>query len=1377
MDTKQKLREDIQQVYDQFDAKSELFYVAMQRIYVDLAFLHLGDSIADFYDEKKNVMEYKAINEMLFSMSINNADYRSFKDLWQTANSVKHSTDRVSFQENYARLCATTYNNIYMRILECKEAPIDLDKFTETSESAFSIAISNALKNIQLEDKTSEEAKAEVFEETTKANQNVVGLNYLENIKLNFDTCPDCGSKMVLRHNRATGEPFYGCGSFPACRHTMSVLEYRDRHNYETQLDSAVDFVSRTRAVGCTVKFFQSLGVPKSFLDSINERSNLRKDVLPYSHWRIDYKPTKTFVSKSAKSVFSIAYKILTRGRITLVSPNIDRWLNVGNQSFDDFSFLIKAFNEPSNEKFWLDSVATEQKFYFDYLKTIMGKAYYSYVIPQADLATLVRSSEDLGNQRVDFAINDGEHKLVIEIDDSSHWGHENADATRNRYLEESDFTVIRIPSEEVKQGTGANLLLLRNELSTYNDYPIINEEQKKAILSKMAHQIQIAIVEALISGNVTCDSTLSVEFNTCFETKDEFIQLIINDLNEFIGRLSRLCGCDLSCNLSFQSKEKADFLITYAQDVIPNEKSMVITDIVYANDFINNVPPYISDFSYKVEKDNTEYFLQYIFRKEKFRDGQFDVVRNSLMKEDSIVLLPTGAGKSIAFQLSAMLTPGISFIVSPLISLMDDQVDNLYRNGLDRATQITSTQDYLKKHQLQYIMSRGDYNMVYIAPERLQMDSFRKTLKATIADIPVPLFIIDEAHCLSEWGHDFRTAYLNLGRIIRNYCKHRELPPTIIALTGTASESVLHDVQIQLDIHDEESIITPTSFDRKELHFGVLKCTNDEKEEMLTDILENTLPKLFNESANEFFRKKKSQTNGGIIFCPHVNGTYGAWPLYGELLNAGFDCGCYSGKKPKDYRGQESWDKFKQRNAEEFKNNETTLLVATNAFGMGIDKPNIRYTIHYNLPRSVEGYYQETGRAGRDRGKSWCFLISSLRDAKNGRFGNDDSFETNAMSSSFDGDDDLDRVAFFHRSAFKGINTELQYVKMVLSRIPYSEKKQASYDFEYSCKTLPCNVDRRDYTNTEGESDTEKGIYRLLLLGIIDDYTKNRSFEFVIRNNVFVRDYVKQKYMDFIARYNRQRVEAEKKRVDELDSIESDNDYILALVKALLEFNYEVIEKGRMRQIRSMYDIAMEASRLKSYEQQDDLIRKRVLAILEVGKVETEKDITSHPNCGFAEIIKQFNAKKTQEELNRFYGKTARKLESLPDHPGLLAIASIQSLSYTHGTYEEYSEQVCEFILNAIYKYSVRQVEVNKFVAWYLSYTRKLFDDKFDYAQFCDMAKRISALIKPRDMIKELSRVGAEKKVAMPFVQVHMNKEIHTINNYLDEIRRKRNE
>jgi ATP-dependent DNA helicase RecQ len=286
-------------------------------------------------------------------------------------------------------------------------------------------------------------------------------------------------------------------------------------------------------------------------------------------------------------------------------------------------------------------------------------------------------------------------------------------------------------------------------------------------------------------------------------------------------------------------------------------------------------------------------YFLQNIFRKKEFRPGQVDILKRTLTRQNVIALLPTGAGKSLTYQLSALLQPGIVLVVDPLKSLMQDQDQNLRDAGIDATTFINSTIKATEREKRSTRMTQGWYQFVFVSPERLQIPEFRNYL-LQMRDVHFSYAVVDEAHCVSEWGHDFRPAYLRLGVNARKFCQAAEGEVPIIALTGTASFDVLDDVQRELDIHDEMARVVPSEYRRDELHFEITpipppvipptasawemkQAVGASKQATLNTLLD-TIPQRFGAHPGivDFLTASGESPNAGLIFCPYVGGVLG---------------------------------------------------------------------------------------------------------------------------------------------------------------------------------------------------------------------------------------------------------------------------------------------------------------------------------------------------------------------------------------------------------------------------------------------------------------------------------------------------------------------
>lgn len=442
------------------------------------------------------------------------------------------------------------------------------------------------------------------------------------------------------------------------------------------------------------------------------------------------------------------------------------------------------------------------------------------------------------------------------------------------------------------------------------------------------------------------------------------------------------------------------------------------------------------------VELEDTKrlltYFLRLIFRKVDFRPGQLPILNRALKNQSVIGLLPTGGGKSLTYQLAALLQPGVTLVIDPLKSLMNDQYEGLINNGIDCCTYINSSLTIDERALREKQLEASKLLIVFMSPERLSIATFRERLKNMHDNnVYFSYGVIDEVHCVSEWGHDFRFTYLHLGRNLYHYVRSKDGQISLFGLTATASFDVLADVERELSGYgifelDSETIVRYENTNRLELQYKIEKVSVRFEDDRFFDtkkLLKPHLPKAKNitnhwtafdtkglytqeyiqlipgylndlqkkstieyikqkfverqndaegvdaiidkEMPADYYREKSTYSDAGIIFCPHVDSTGISVGKVARGLkgNGVIDVGRFSGKDD---------DKSSMKNLEAFRLNKIPIMVATKAFGMGIDKPNVRFTINTNFSSSLESFVQEAGRAGRDRKMALSTILIS---------------------------------------------------------------------------------------------------------------------------------------------------------------------------------------------------------------------------------------------------------------------------------------------------------------------------------------------------------------------------------------------------------------
>ena len=706
---------------------------------------------------------------------------------------------------------------------------------------------------------------------------------------------------------------------------------------------------------------------------------------------------------------------------------------------------------------------------------------------------------EEFKKQRVDFSVelpysSKPYRGVVFEVDGEQHDRDKQArlDRKREDALIRSGYRVCRIPTKRVNDPSESmdeafDLLdedyftvLQENIDDPLGSYALGVCALQSALTSFACSRIQKSVLHLVNEGYL--DESAESWSIVVLERDIPCAELAFEDLKQNAASLSTLSGISglprieltiVTQEMFNQSGdhpdlERCDLLLdvsmlrrSFESEVALNATANVFCAIRSAKSIASKRKiRYAENITYLPlgeigELDGEEFFFEHpdqvealrlnlgnIFRKVDFRPGQVRILDYSLQNNPVIGLLPTGSGKSLIYQLSALLQPGTCVVVDPLKSLMRDQWRGLMGNGIDSCLYINSS---LNAHERQEAIARitnGECLFAFVAPERFQIEEFRKEMKSssTQRDISFSYCVIDEAHCISEWGHEFRTPYLCVGQNARKYCVSwgREEVP-LIALTATASFDVLADIQRELGIVGGESVVTLSTDEmrRKELTYQVVRIDSGVASDagktsawsIRESIGQNKVAGL-----SSLLSKIDFEDSPSLVFCPHRTGISGVKDVEShvvERLESGeWRSGAFTGSYGETQKEQEENEAENQQVQDWFISGDIDLLFATKAFGMGIDKPNIRNVVHFNIPSSIEGYYQEAGRAGRDREDSTCTILYCPEKFDNfqDQSGNKQTYDADILLS-------------FHKNSFKGQRFEKFQIFELLNEIRFPQQ------------------------------------------------------------------------------------------------------------------------------------------------------------------------------------------------------------------------------------------------------------------------------------------------------------------------------------------------
>ena len=732
---------------------------------------------------------------------------------------------------------------------------------------------------------------------------------------------------------------------------------------------------------------------------------------------------------------------------------------------------------------------------------------------------------------------------------------------------------------------------------------------------------------------------------NKTANPKDEYDIIIDISINKY-------CTQEKEMFSKYKAKNECYFTVRSSHDIY-EDRFFYTTERIKYKPFVERNSRGI----YMIDNEQTQhlrYFLNLIFRKEDFRPGQLPILSRALQLKSVIGLLPTGGGKSLIYQLAAMLQPAITVVVDPLKGLMKDQYDGLLRIGVDGISYINSDLSANEKREREHNLTGSQVQIMFLSPERLSIYRFREVLRSMReSNVYFAYGVIDEVHCVSEWGHDFRLAYLHLGRNLYNYVLPKEVEGednhiSLFGLTATASFDVLADVERELSGRDsytleDDATVRYENTNRLELQYYVanigaskaldLWSVGDIKEEKLLQIIDNATNKIdeiqnddciekmkqrfiereniidsnkiseiknadINISIEDKWYLNKNTDTAGIVFCPRKS----------ENTNLSVP----SVKSALEKQGLTSLSTYKGGDdtscQDDFLNGKTNIMVATKAFGMGIDKSNVRLTFHLNFPGSLESFVQEAGRAGRDRKMALATILYSAKkfDVQNVK---------TRLFEKFSADYAINK--FFYDSNFLGEDFELYVMELLMKQLPVkisneefygiktptivntqgiirflqsypkgsvltyyvcygiSGQQLNSYNSQLRLKKYPIfrtNIQGKKYPYVETlfRDAVQKAIYRMCVIGLIDDFTEDYGKK-EFRITTICRD--ETNYYDFLELYYRKYYSEERvaAMIEDVKRLAQNEGTIMACLKHLTSFVYKSIAEKRARGILDM--------------------------------------------------------------------------------------------------------------------------------------------------------------------------------------------------------------
>ena len=955
------------------------------------------------------------------------------------------------------------------------------------------------------------------------------------------------------------------------------------------------------------------------------------------------------------------------------------------------------------------------------------------WIVPQVSLEALVGAQDDGEERWVDFAFFPPwrEQPVVIEIDGSGHSRSSAVDAARDDALRTAGIAVHRIPGQEIRASDAPFRKALDRANTEASQFHSSNVDAD-VLIPLSAHRLAFAISlivdgGALVAGDRTWTLTLSGDLGLPREAIGWALDfLLAADRVMDTGILPGLIQIDDMIWVL-----QADGYVLNTAGPVPRDSGKPSANIILETFVAHHCPLPPADGPTVVIRaahlarqpawwsenagsrwnleadapasvtDGIRRLAHDVFGYPELRPGQLTAILQVLHGHDSVVLLPTGSGKSLIYQLTGLLRPGLCLVVDPIRSLIDDQERRLLSLGINRVAALHAERAATEnaRSDVQRHVASGEALFAFITPERMLNQAFREALSAAAAENTINLAVVDEAHCVSEWGHSFRTAFLRLGTNLRRFGRDRhDVPPPLLALTGTASPAVLADTLRELDIDGTRpgALQRPDSFDRPNLRYEFLVGRPGEQGALLREAVLQRVPSITGLSPEE--------TTGasGIIFVPHVNGSQGlhqsrrltreALELPGEQT-----IGIYGGKEPKEYaKGRRAWEEEKRTTASNFVEGRLPLLVATKAFGMGIDKPDIRFTVHLGYPSSIEAFAQEAGRAGRDGSPSACIVISALPQS-----GMSDEDVQSNVDSPADAkkspnrrsrDDDWSTQLWLLNQSFESHEKEVKLAIELYESVRRSGARGGAY------------LDLPGSAQGDGDKGAMKLLYRLTTVGVVDDveYVGGNVLRVHFayfddgpdEQGIFAID---RALLDFLQRNDPGRLRQHEMRIATAPAeIDARVRHHLSLAVGAV---YDVIYPARLRALEAMHQLVAD-------QPDDDEARSRIVAYLDEGPMATNlQELVAAASVSVDRALQLFDASPPSSAYE-WQGAADRMLESFPRHPLVLSVRAVGETRTPQGRPERFGGYL-EQLLQHLPEFGLSRADEEKLLGWILRQVR----------------------------------------------------------------------